>query len=149
MDREKEIENLEQIFRIANKNANVEPVFEDENGVEHYIPQEAVKVIEDILDTLFIPFLAEVVVDAGYRKLADDDIVLTKAMQDGSCEGMDDRTLAFFAGHNATVRKDTIKRVCQALYDFCTREDNPWQEIEISKDEVLEWAKQNDINIEV
>lgn len=48
-----------------------------------------------------------------------------------------------------TVRKETIKRVCQTLYDFCTRADNPWQEIEICKDEVLEYAKQNGIDLEV
>ena len=103
--------------------------------------EEITAIINQALRDMAYPFAqgaAYLMVKAGYHKLADDDIVLTKAMQDGSCKGMDDRTLEFFAGHNAAVRKDTIKRVCQALYDFCTREDNPWQEIEISKDEVLE-----------
>ncbi len=68
MDKEREIAEMVEIFRVANKNANVEPVFENENGEEHYLPQEAIKVIENILDTLFIPLLASVAIEAGYRK---------------------------------------------------------------------------------
>ena len=53
--------------------------------------------------------------NVGYRKLAADDVVLTKAMQDGSCDGIDDRILEFFKKHNAEVRKETAKEILQAM----------------------------------
>ncbi len=59
--------------------------------------------------------VVEMLEDEGYRKADDDDIVLTKAMQDGSCEGMDDRTLEFFKKHNAAVRKETAKEILDKL----------------------------------
>lgn len=61
---------------------------------------------------------AKRIYEAGYRKLADDDIVLTKAMQDGSCDGMDDRTLKFFKKHNAAVRNETAKEILNNLYCY-------------------------------
>lgn len=67
MDKEKEIEKLQTLMLQRSNLANVEPVFIDENGNEYTIDNEkALKVLNDILEQAFIPFLAEQIINAGY-----------------------------------------------------------------------------------
>ncbi len=75
--------------------------------------------------------------DAGYRKIIPNVDFVVRA---GELATM--REKAYNEG-----RKETIKRVCQALYDICTREDNPWEAIEICKNDVLEWAEKNGVEV--
>ncbi len=83
-DREKQIEELRALLFEKSNSANVEPVFTDESGEEHYLPDEAIKVLNDILEKAFIPFLAEVIIDNGYRKM--DEVTLRLDLGDRSAE---------------------------------------------------------------
>ncbi len=67
---EKQIEEMAKVMLEASTNANVEPVFEME-GKEVVLGENATKVLNNILEQAFIPFLAEVLYNAGYRKASD------------------------------------------------------------------------------
>lgn len=85
MNKEKEIEELRTLMFEKSNSQNVEPVFTDENDEEHYLPDEAIKVLNDILEKAFIPFLAEVVINAGYRLCGGEDCPKFKRYQ-AECE---------------------------------------------------------------
>ena len=67
---EKQIDEMAKVMLEASTNANVEPVFEME-GKEVVLGENATKVLNSILEQAFIPFLAEVLYNAGYRKTSD------------------------------------------------------------------------------
>ena len=70
MSKDKQIEEMAKVMLEASTNANVEPVLEME-GKEVVLGDNATKVINNILEQAFIPFLAEVLYNAGYRKASD------------------------------------------------------------------------------
>lgn len=47
--------------------ANVEPVFETEDGEELPLDEKATFVLNQILEQAFIPYLAQCLVDAGFH----------------------------------------------------------------------------------
>ena len=71
MDKVEQIEELKTLMLEKSDLTKVEPVFTDNDGEEYYLDEDSIKYLGDILEQAFIPFLAEVVISAGYRK-ADD-----------------------------------------------------------------------------
>lgn len=69
-DKKKEaaIAELNKFMFEKSDSANVEPVFTDGDGEEHYLDEKSTKVINDILEQAFIPFLAAAVIEEGYEK---------------------------------------------------------------------------------
>lgn len=110
-DREKQIKELRALLFEKSNSANVEPVFTDENGEEHYLPDEAIKVLNDILEKAFIPFLAEVIIDNGYRKM--DEVTLKLDLGDRSEEEIKQIAEAF----NGDIKKQVAKEILQDWYD--------------------------------
>lgn len=108
-DREKQIEELRALLFENSNSANVEPVFTDENGEEHYLPDGAIKVLNDILEKAFIPFLAEVIIDNGYRKM--DEVTLRLDLGDRSAEEIKQIAEAF----NGEIKKQVAKEILQRL----------------------------------
>lgn len=70
MDKDKQIEEMAKTMLEESQKANVEPVLEME-GKEIVLGENATKVLNNILEQAFIPFLAEVLYTAGYRKASD------------------------------------------------------------------------------
>ncbi len=69
MDKQKEIEIKELTALLLEKSvkADVKPVFKAENGEEYLITDKnALKVLNEILEQAFLPFLAEETINAGY-----------------------------------------------------------------------------------
>ena len=55
--KEKAIAELHNFMFEKSNSANVEPVFTDGEGKEHYLDDKSAVVINDILEQAFIPFL--------------------------------------------------------------------------------------------
>jgi hypothetical protein len=99
MSRDKQIEEMAKIMLEASTSANVEPVLEME-GKEVVLGENATKILDNILEQAFIPFLAEKLTDKGYRKA---DEVALEAVDDfqstiryiflNMCDGNDYNTL--------------------------------------------------------
>lgn len=70
MNKEKQIEEMAETMLEESKKANVEPVLEME-GKEVVLGENATKVLNNILEQAFIPFLAEALYNEGYRKTSD------------------------------------------------------------------------------
>ncbi len=66
--KEKAIAELHNFMFEKSNSANVEPVFTDGEGKEHYLDDKSAVVINDILEQAFIPFLAKAVIEEGYEK---------------------------------------------------------------------------------
>ena len=66
----KQIEEMAKTMLEESQKANVEPVLEME-GKEVVLGGNATKVLNNILEQAFIPFLAEVLYNAGYRKASE------------------------------------------------------------------------------
>lgn len=111
-DREKLIEELRALMFEKSNSANVEPVFTDENGKEHTLPDEAIKVLNDILENAFIPFLAEVVINNGYRKM--DEVTLKLDLGDRTPEEIE-RIAKMF---NGEIKKQVAREILQPLFNF-------------------------------
>ena len=62
------IAELHNFMFEKSNSANVEPVFTDGEGKEHYLDDKSAVVINDILEQAFIPFLAKAVIEEGYEK---------------------------------------------------------------------------------
>lgn len=122
-DREKQIEELRALLFEKSSSANVEPVFTDESGEEHYLPDEAIKVLNDILEKAFIPFLAEVIIDNGYRKM--DEVTLRLDLGDRSAEEIQQIAEAFanepttailVPSNESEIRKQIAKDILQEFW---------------------------------
>jgi hypothetical protein len=70
MSKEKQIEEMAKTMLEESQKANVEPVLEME-GKEVVLGENATKVLNNILEQAFIPFLAEVLYNAGYHKQSE------------------------------------------------------------------------------
>ena len=68
--KEKQIEEMAKTMLEESQKANVEPVLEME-GKEVVLGENATKVLDNILEQAFIPFLAEVLYNTGYRKASE------------------------------------------------------------------------------
>jgi hypothetical protein len=55
--------------------ANVEPVFTTNDGKEIVLGNGITKLLDDILEQAFIPFIAEALYNAGYRKQKEGEWV--------------------------------------------------------------------------
>jgi hypothetical protein len=49
------------------KEANVEPVWEDAEGNQIKLGEDLIALLNDILERAYLPFIAEAVIDSGYR----------------------------------------------------------------------------------
>lgn len=70
MSEEKQIGEMAITMLEASTTANVEPVL-DMEGKEVVLGENATKILNNILEQAYIPFLAEVIYNAGYRKASD------------------------------------------------------------------------------
>ena len=70
MSRDKQIDEMVSTMLEASTTANVEPVLEME-GKEVVLGENATKILNNILEQAYIPFLAEVLYNAGYRKSSE------------------------------------------------------------------------------
>ena len=61
-------DELLTILHTASVNANVAPEFHSDNGTTIELTQPVIDMINNILEQAYLPFLAEVVIDNGYRK---------------------------------------------------------------------------------
>ena len=69
MDNEKQIEGLRNFMLEKSNSANVEPVFTTSEGREITLGQNLTKLLNDVLEQAFIPFLAETLYAENYRKV--------------------------------------------------------------------------------
>ncbi|MBE6689852.1 MAG: hypothetical protein E7590_01040 [Ruminococcaceae bacterium] len=67
----KQIEEMARFMLEKSNSANVEPIFTAQDGTEIVLGEEATKLLDDVLEQAFIPFLAECLVKEGYRKSTD------------------------------------------------------------------------------
>lgn len=67
---EKQIEEMAKDMLEASTSANVEPILEIE-GKEVVLGENATKILNNILEQAYIPFLAETLTNAGYRKASE------------------------------------------------------------------------------
>ena len=65
------IEEMRDFMLTKSNSANVEPVFTTSDGKEIVLGQDLTKLLDDILEQAFIPFLAEALYNAGYRKQSE------------------------------------------------------------------------------
>lgn len=70
MNSDKQIDEMAKTMLEASQNANVEPVLEME-GKEVVLGENATKILNNILEQAYIPFLAEKLTDKGYRLASD------------------------------------------------------------------------------
>ena len=70
MSRDKQIEEMAKYMLEESTSANVEPVLEME-GKEFILGENATKILNNILEQAFIPFLAEKLYAKGYRKASE------------------------------------------------------------------------------
>ena len=70
MSRDKQIEEMAKDMLEASTSANAEPVLEIE-GKEIVLGENATKILDNILEQAYIPFLAETLYAKGYRKASD------------------------------------------------------------------------------
>ena len=68
MEREKQIKEMVKEMLEISTSANVEPVLEID-GKEIVLGESATRVLDNILEQAFIPYLAEKLYNAGYRKV--------------------------------------------------------------------------------
>lgn len=61
-------DELITILHKASVNANVAPEFHGDNGTTVELTQPVIDMINNILEQAYLPFLAEVVIENGYRK---------------------------------------------------------------------------------
>ena len=61
-------DELITILHKASVEANVTPEFNGDDGTTIELSQPVIDVINNILEQAYLPFLAEVVIDNGYRK---------------------------------------------------------------------------------
>ena len=66
----KQIEGMAKDMLEASISANVEPVLEVD-GKEVVLGENATKILNNILEQAFIPFLAEILTAKGYRKASE------------------------------------------------------------------------------
>jgi hypothetical protein len=67
----KQIEEMAQFMLEKSNSANVEPIFEAKDGTQIVLGEQATKLLDDVLEQAFIPFLAKALYNAGYRKTED------------------------------------------------------------------------------
>ena len=70
MNSDKQIDEMAKTMLEASQNANVEPVLEME-GKEVVLGENATKILNNILEQAYIPFLAEKLTDKGYHKASE------------------------------------------------------------------------------
>jgi hypothetical protein len=59
-------------FMLEKSNsANVEPIFTKKDGTQIVLGEQATKLLNDVLEQAFIPFLADALVKDGYRKASE------------------------------------------------------------------------------
>ena len=62
------LEEMKNIMLEKSRSANVEPIFTTREGQEIVLGEDLTKLLDDILEQAFIPFLAEILWDSGYRR---------------------------------------------------------------------------------
>lgn len=63
-----QIEEMRDFMLKKSNSANVEPVFTTSEGQEIILGKDLTKLLNDVLEQAFIPFLAEALYSADYRK---------------------------------------------------------------------------------
>ncbi len=64
-------DELLAILHEASVNANVAPEFHGDNGTTIELTQPVIDMINNILEQAYLPYIANVVIDNGYRKKGD------------------------------------------------------------------------------
>ena len=64
----KQIEEMAKLMLEKSNSANVEPIFTAKDGTQIVLGEQATKLLDDVLEQAFIPFLAEILWDSGYRR---------------------------------------------------------------------------------
>lgn len=63
-----QIEEMRDFMLKKSNSANVEPVFTTSEGQEIVLGKDLTKLLNDVLEQAFIPFLAEALYNAGFSK---------------------------------------------------------------------------------
>ena len=71
----KHIDEMVRFMLEKSNSANVEPIFTAHDGTEIVLGEQATKLLDDVLEQAFIPFLAECLVKEGYRKASEGEWV--------------------------------------------------------------------------
>ena len=64
-------DELLTILHEASVNANVAPEFHGDDGTTIELTQPVIDMINNILEQAYLPYIADVVIDNGYRKMGD------------------------------------------------------------------------------
>lgn len=64
-------DNLLSILHEASVNANIAPEFHGDDGTTIELTQPVIDMINNILEQAYLPYIANVVIDNGYRKKGD------------------------------------------------------------------------------
>ena len=64
-------DELLTIIYEASVNANVAPEFHGDDGTTIELTQPVIDMINNILEQAYLPYIADVVIDNGYRKMGD------------------------------------------------------------------------------
>lgn len=78
---QEQVEELTQFMLEASNSANVEPVFECENGEKICLNSGATSILNDILEQAFIPYLAQKLVNAGYGNIKQAQVDVLKRLK--------------------------------------------------------------------
>lgn len=77
-----QIEEMRDFMLEKSNSANVEPIFTTNDGKEIVLGQDLTKLLNDILEQAFIPFLAEALYNAGYRKQKEGEWITSDIPQE-------------------------------------------------------------------
>lgn len=99
-----------------------------------------------------ISAIAECLQEEKYRKA--DDLLDEIAGLTGKCDALQKdnenllRTLEEGREVVEEAKLDTAKRIYQKLYDLCTRDDNPFLDYDLCAEDIVEWAKEEGVEID-
>lgn len=107
-----QIEEMARIMLEKSKSANAEPIFTAEDGTEIVLDEKSLKLIDVILEQAYIPFLAEVLYNAGYRKQCEVERLQSEIAK------------LQLELHYSVCREDetaaiTARRVIEEIYEDC------------------------------
>ena len=78
----KEFEEMKAFMLEKSNSANVEPVFTTKDGREILLGEDLIKLLDDVLEQAFIPFLSKALLDAGYRRCENPDNIEIRVKMD-------------------------------------------------------------------
>lgn len=83
MWKQKEKKELATLLLEKSRSEHVELVFEDKKGNDHTLDKNTLRVLDDILEQAFIPFLVSETINAGYGNIEQALTEFAEKLKDG------------------------------------------------------------------